>query len=109
MEQVTFDFTAAINARDMGMERVETKVGQQWTAQARAAFLRVIPTGWEGMGEDIRLAILGEGVPEPHSPNAWGPLILGMRKSGWISPIGYRQPRCVKSHASEKKVYRKVR
>lgn len=105
MEQM--ELFAARNARDEGMERVLTKAGDDWSAQARKAFLRVIPNKWEGMGEDIRLAVIKEGVPEPHSPNVWGPYINGLRKSGLIVPIGYKQPRCEKSHASEKKLYRR--
>ena len=101
------DLFAARASRDEAMTRVSSNAGD-WTSQARAAFSRAFSAGWEGTGEDIRIAMTRLGVPQPHHHNAWGPFVLGLRKSGWLSPTGeWRPMRGEKSNARETKVYRR--
>jgi len=107
MKQMEMDLFAAREARDKAVERVETNAGD-WSSQARNAFRRIIPPGWEGTGEDIRFELTKNGVPQPHHHNAWGPFIVGIRKIGWITPTGrYKNMSSNKSHARESKIYRR--
>jgi hypothetical protein len=62
--------------------------------------------GQELIGEDIRLAALRAGAPQPHHPNVWGASISAVRHQGWLRPTGaWRKPRDPSSHARPTQVY----
>jgi len=103
-----FDAAAAREARDEGMEKVEEN-DQEWMLSAMMAG-RSLPRGWEGTGEDIRVALTMGGLPKPHHHNCWGAFINSMVREGWLEwTSAMRNMRTVKSHARATKVYRKVR
>lgn len=60
----------------------------------------------EFTGENIRYWLTPL-IGKPHSPNAWGALIMRARRSGLIEPTGrYAPMKSEKSHGRETKIYR---
>jgi hypothetical protein len=70
-----------------------------------------LPPGWEGTGEDIRLALIHKGPDAPPSYNAWGTLTLLCRKAGVLELVegAMRRPKGKKSHGRKIQVYRRAR
>jgi hypothetical protein len=71
--------------------------------------VREIPTGWEGLGEDIRLQLIEDGMWEPHTYHCWGALIGRCVRRGWFVWIGeLASPKDTPSHASKTMKYRRT-
>jgi len=63
-------------------------------------------SGREGTGEDFRLSCERDGI-RPHHANAWGALILSLKRQGHLVETGeWRSMRDSKSHARMTRVYR---
>jgi hypothetical protein len=107
MQQLEFNLTASLEARDAGMIVVAANSGS-WFDTA-LAFIERLPPGWTGLGEDIRDAVERSEVGPAHSKNAWGSLIGFAKRRGLIELTGVRRPmRAVKSHARTTDEYRRV-
>ena len=101
------DLFGAEEARDEALARVTVNSGQ-WMYAARAFVAMVIPIGWTGTAEEIRLFAYRFGIPEPHHPNVWGALIRGCIELGLLNFTGeMRKPKSRKSHARKIQVYRR--
>jgi hypothetical protein len=83
------------------MAQVLENAGEEWR-EGVYSYIRNLPYGWKGIGEDIRLA-----CPEPpHHHNAWGAVISTAVRKGWLQPTGrYLKMRSTTSHARESKEY----
>lgn len=101
------DAKAARAGRDAGVARVEHH-SEQWQRTARAFVKALVPPGWQGLSEDMRVLLMAHGLGEPHSPNCWGSLTLWCVREGLLEPTGHVQnTRDPKSHACYTKVYRR--
>lgn len=79
-----------------------------WLALA-AAEMRKIPAGEIGLAEDFRHMLLERGVPEPKSPNVWGPFTAYLVKQGMLVPTGQWKPmRSAKSNGRVSREYVRV-
>ena len=95
-----FNAAEARRRRDAGIASV-LEHGGPWVDTATLAALYYIETtNLSFTGEDIRRNIVNvDGVGSPHSPNAWGGLIMRLIKNGEIEPTGHRSHmESVKSH-----------
>lgn len=94
-----------IKARDEAMKRVAENSGS-WRGNAFVA-LSLLPKGYTGTGEDIRIRLRMKGLAAPHHPNAWGELIKSAIKIGKLVPTKeMRKMKTEKSHARMTRVYR---
>jgi hypothetical protein len=106
--QLTLDDVLARRARDDALARVGGGAGS-WMGEARALAGHLLPPGWEGTGEDLRLALTEAGLRAPHHHNAWGALVLGLVARGLLARTGQmRGMRTARSHARRTAVYRRV-
>ena len=97
----TKDLFSAEDLRDCGMEQVLENAGEQFRLSAYG-FIKNLPAGWTGTGEDIRL----QSELTAHHQNAWGAIINHAVRSNWLVHTGqYRNMRSKTSHARETKVY----
>lgn len=102
------DLQAGRARRDEGVALVDAN-SEEWRQRARALLMEVIPFGWEGISEDIRMVLIDAGLSEPHSPNCWGSLTLWAVKQNLLVPTGALQNmRDPRSHARYTKVYRRI-
>jgi hypothetical protein len=93
-----FLLAEAIAPRDEGIA-VTTDANESWHDSTLKIIAR-IPTGWTGIGEDLRRFVLDAGAGSPKHPNAWGALSMSAIKAGLFVQTGeYRKPQSVKSHA----------
>ena len=100
-----FDLHRARGERDRGVATV-TRHAQLWTKTARDLLPMVIPPGWTGRPEEIRMALLDADLPHPHHPNCWGALLLWCVKTGFLVDTGeMEQPKDPRSHARKTHVY----
>ena len=102
-----FDFTQAIVARDEGIAKVADN-SQPWFARDYVALAQFCKSnrGAEVIGEDIRRALMDQGL-KPHHPNAWGALIRCAVKDEYLHRTGaWRSPSAVASHGRPTSVYR---
>ncbi len=77
-----------------------------WMDKAKSMIEPLLKDGEEIMGEDIRLRLIGAGLPLPSTPNAWGSLVTSIRYMGLIHETGeFRKPNDPTSHSSRKAVY----
>lgn len=92
-----FDWGMSRSLRDEGADRALTPE-EQWRRRAMD-LIRGLPSGWSGIGEDIRRMVM-ETVGTPHHFNCWGALILGALRSGHLVKTGeVRSSALVTSHA----------
>jgi hypothetical protein len=91
--------------RDLATGIVLENSGEEFQRKAVDCILRVW-AGREGTGEDFRLACEREDI-RPHHANAWGALILSLKRQGHLAETGeWRSMRDSKSHARMTRVYR---
>ena len=89
--------------RDEGIARV-TGNAPDWFAAACSVVARL--KDWEGTGEDLRMRLIPV-VGVPHTPHAWGALVMAAVRSGWLTRTGERRRmQAAKSHARSTDVYR---
>lgn len=99
------DLFGAKNARDEALERVALNAGP-WRGRAISA-VKMMPDGWTGTAEDLRLHLIHSGLDEPHHHNVWGELIKACIRDRVLLPTGERRNmRTIKSHARTTPVYR---
>ena len=99
-----FEAAAAREARDAGMKAVLDHSGA-WKDRARLKIRELAP-GWTGTGEDIRLLLQDRPGLRPQHHNAWGAVIGGCLRQGWLQATGeLRHMRCRESHARKTAVY----
>lgn len=83
--------------RDDGIKKI-TFNNAEWMAAA-ILLLHQLPSGWRGLPEDWRFAML-DTIGPPTNPHAWGALTLKAKKRGLIRPTGNRlKMRARKSNA----------
>lgn len=105
----TLDLLASLEARDAGIAQV-SESHASWMDDARdgVRWLRrhgMLPD--EVTGEDIRIALLAEGMPAPKRPHAWGALMRTLATSGVLADTGRsRNMRDERSHARRTPVWR---
>ncbi len=93
--------TAAREARDEAMGRVERNADEEWAKQAKRALAECIQTHDFFTTDDIT------GCPEPREPRAWGPILRAAAVAGYIENTGTtRQSAQVACHARPKTVWR---
>lgn len=71
-----FEFAAKANGaslRDAALAQVLENSGD-WRIAAKHA-VESLPHDWEGTGQDLRVALIESGLPNPHHYNAWGALV----------------------------------
>lgn len=56
--------------------------------------------------EDIKDALLVNGLRHPHHPNCWGALERRAVKAGWLVRVGYCTASSPESHGTEMRVYK---
>lgn len=101
------DLEASRAARDEGIERVVTAASEAFREGVKG-YIRGLPSGWQGVGEDIRAACMDNGL-EAHHPNAWGGIINGMVQSGFLEATGEYVPmQDERSHARKTAVLRRT-
>ena len=101
-----FDLFASEQAKAEAIDKVAR---EPWSGQAKA-FMKMLPHGWIGTGEDIRRFLIEEMQLEPpHHHNAWGGMIYGAIKMGLIAGTGrYARMKAVKSHARKTEIYQRL-
>ena len=79
-----------------------------FASEQAKAFMKMLPHGWIGTGEDIRRFLIEEMQLEPpHHHNAWGSLIRTAVHRGLIGGTGrWTRMRGPKSHARPTQIYR---
>jgi len=92
---------AARTLRDAGMLRVLEKSGD-WKEQA-SLFVSTLGD-FKGTAEDLRL-IMREKIGDPHHHNAWGGMINGAVRQGYLIKVDMGQMKTPKSHARSTPVY----
>ena len=94
------DINAAENNRDEGMSLALENSTEEWK-DAVYNYIRALPVGWLGTGEDIRTA-----CPPSHAPQAWGAIINTAVRRDWLRPTGqYKKMKARSSHARETRIY----
>lgn len=98
-----FDLPAARQARDKGIERVESNA-LEWK-DAAMQIVATLPKGREVMGDDIRKEVMDR-IGEPHHSNAWGALTRRAIQLGHLKPTGGgKQSKSVKNHGHYYRTY----
>lgn len=96
-----------LEARDEAIDRVLANAGDGWRSDVLSVLLAMRER--EVTGEDIRLACEAENI-RPHHHNAWGGMIAGLVREGYLRPTGKYQPmRAVGSHGRKTQVYERTR
>jgi hypothetical protein len=102
-----FDLEASRKSQASGIKRVLNN-NKDW-ARRVGIFIRVLPLGWKGIAEDIRILWSTTGGDDPKSPNAWGGVIQGAVRRGELELTGERLPMTAKaSHARLTDEYRRT-
>jgi hypothetical protein len=98
--------------RNLGMEvAVEhaEAVEPDWKQTALRFVKKFVSyTSGEFMTEDVRMASLNGGVPEPPSKRAWGAVIVEAAKNGWIKRKGYGTVKNPKAHRTPAAIWVKA-
>jgi hypothetical protein len=90
--------------RDKAIAKVLQRTTKDWRMKAIACIQKYYRNR-EGTGEDFRILCRQHGITPPH-PNAWGALIMHLKKCNLILATGeYRTPQLIKSHARKIQVY----
>ncbi len=109
MKEDLFSFAGiktGVMLRDEGIRAAWSHSGV-WADRAYGVVLR-LPSGWTGMGEDIR-AIVSKQVGGPHDGHAWGALVNRAVLNGVLVRTGrIKPPKDPLSHASQKQEWRRV-
>ena len=70
--------------------------------------IKIVPAGWVGPSEVLRMMMLEAGLGLPHHHNAWGELTKAAVNAGLIKPTGQTaNMKLKKSHARKTPVYRR--
>lgn len=94
------DINVAEQNRDEGMALVLENSTEAWKDTVYN-YIRALPEGWFGTGEDIRTA-----CPPSHAPQAWGAIINTAVRRNWLRPTGqYKKMKSRSSHARETRIY----
>jgi hypothetical protein len=107
-----FDAAASRAARDDGIAQVgagrSPRGRSAWLDSAMSVVAR-LPSGWVGIGEDIRRIVLNSPAGPPHHPNAWGALIRCAATEGYLVQTGDQKPMtAVRSHARQSLQWRRL-
>lgn len=108
--EINFDIPAAIQQRDLGIERAinhADRVCDDWGDKAYSLLLDFIKVTSEFMTEDFRLSTEGK-LPEPPDNRAYGALIVRAKKNGLIRHLRYEAAKDKKSHRNPKSVWGKI-
>jgi hypothetical protein len=90
--------------RDKGAAKALNRAGDDWRDKCVALILNVW-SGREAIAEDFRMLCEDHGL-FAHHPNAWGALILHLKRQGMLRATGeWRSPKDNKSHARPTRVY----
>ena len=101
--QEQFDLFTARAARNLGIERATNK-DPEWQVVGLTR-IKSLPSGYEGIAEEICAACCLEPAP---TPGAVGAMIRCALKLGLLVRTGQmRQPTCVKSHARATYIWRR--
>lgn len=93
----------ARKARDQALTKVAKNSGD-WFGKAMQA-VTDMPTGWRGIGEDLRLEIEAR-IGKPHHHNAWGSVTNQAVRRGLLIKTGtLSQMKTAKSHARASMIY----
>jgi len=99
-----FSLEGARAARDEGIARVEHS-SLEWIEHG-LALIATLPSGYEGIGEDLRVELK---MGRPPSSGAVGAMIRRAHTEGLLMPTGrMRSPRSKPSHARPTYVWRRV-
>lgn len=108
------DAEEAAKRREEGISQVVTNSGD-WAERCRAEAEKALSRLSYGalfIGEDLRLAVLEQGLEAPAHPNAWGGVIGGVirnaLRSGNIEVSGMLRASTVQSHRRVCAQYRKL-
>lgn len=94
-----------LEARDKAISQVMGNAGDDWRDEAYRVF-RDMPSIMTG--EDFRVACIENGV-KPHHHNAWGGIVAGLVRSGYLQDTGRTTTmKSPGSHARKTTVYRKA-
>lgn len=76
-----------------------------WAETALEA-ISAMPRGYLGTGEQIRLALLDNGLRKPSNVNAWGAVVRTAVNQGLLKRTGRKSPMAIKrAHARVSPVY----
>jgi hypothetical protein len=99
-----FDLPRSVAARDAGIK--QTVENNQTFSDGFRAHVRSLPVGWVGIAEELRRGWIG--LP-PKTPHAWGGVVQGLVRGGWLELTGVRRPMTdTKSHARRTDEYRRT-
>ena len=101
--------SAATDARDEAIERVDKHAPATWKYHARRAVVTILYEA-DGLTADDVWALLDEWqVPRPHEPRAMGAIFVALKKDGVISPTErFVNSKRVSKHAGPTRVWRGV-
>lgn len=107
MQQVAIDFTAAVVARDAGIQRAADHAGEDWMSQAVEDFAAFLRARGEATLEQWRFDWLARGRPAPATHKAFGAVASSAARKGLVVNTG-RYVRAVspKTHAHPVPVWR---
>lgn len=92
--------------RDLGLARTGLK-NLPWINQAMALLPAMKEAHSEVTGEDIRVWLSAKGLPDPHSPHAWGALTRTAVLAGLLSDTGRSRPMQIRqSHARRTPIWK---
>jgi len=96
-------------ARNEGIDRALDAESEAWKQLATRYLIDLVKPGWEGLFEDIRLALTAAGLPKPHTPEVWGGMTYRWIKLGLLDRVGnFDHPKDRPSHASQKQILRRT-
>jgi len=91
--------------RDDAMDRVLANERKDWSLQV-FEYVKKLPKGWVGLGEDIRFGATLHGIRQPHHPNCWGAIINALTRAGMLTRTGnMAKPTARASHARKSQEY----
>ena len=85
--------------RDEGIAKVDANAHEKWKAAAWDVLLGFVRSGRPFMGEDVHRECEERSIGEPHSPKAWGALIMKASRAGIICRHGWAQTKRRSNHA----------
>jgi hypothetical protein len=92
--------------RDLGLARIERK-NLDWMTHAMQLLPQMRGYYDEVTGEEMRVWLLGQGLPPPSKPNAWGALTRTAITRGLLTDTGrVSNMRVKQSHARRTPVWR---
>jgi len=100
MEQAAFDYLEGMARRDKGMAKALTHaedVEEDWGEKALKFLHQYAKTHREFSGEAVRAASRDK-VLRPPSLRAWGAIMVGGLKAGWIRQISFTKVKTPTSH-----------